>query len=65
MRSFPARRDGFCGKCSKPIEAGEQIKRLKIPHDVRLPGRYGDMSRYRLITVDYAHANCDPPGRKK
>ncbi len=58
MKSFPARRSGYCGRCTKPIEVGESINRLKTPRRLRLPGRYGDIYRPRIIDVNYGHADC-------
>jgi hypothetical protein len=59
MKPFPARRDGYCGRCTKPISVGESITRLKTPRRLRLPGRYGDVYRPRIVDVNYWHADCE------
>ena len=57
MKAFPAKRSGYCGHCAKPISTGERIVRID-PHRVKLPGRYNDWERYKVIIVNYAHADC-------
>ncbi len=55
--SFIAKRSGHCGHCSKPFDVGERIEKIN-PHRVKLPGRYNDWNRYKVIIVNYAHENC-------
>ncbi len=58
MTPFTARRDGTCGHCAKPIVVGERITHLQTPRRLRLPGRYGDIYRPRIVDVNYRHADC-------